>query len=114
VQEFQLLHNVFLVVTEGDLYFVNINPGVYNIKRKVVRMKTSDLVRELCKKQHISLAELSRRIGQSPQNLNKKLKKDTLSVEELNQIAEATGTGFDLGFVFPDGVKISNETGQEE
>jgi len=35
-------------------------------------------------------------------------------VEELNQIAEATGTGFDLGFVFPDGTKISNETGQEE
>lgn len=33
-------------------------------------MKTSDLVRELCKKQHISLAELSRRIGQTPQNLN--------------------------------------------
>lgn len=77
-------------------------------------MKTSDLVRELCKKQHISLAELGRRIGQSPQNLNKKLKKDTLSVEELNQIAEATGTEFDLGFVFPDGTKISNETGQEE
>ena len=76
-------------------------------------MRTSDLVRELCKKQNISLAELSRRIGQSPQNLNKKLKKDTLSVEELNQIAGATGTGFDLGFVFPDGSKISNETGQE-
>ena len=72
-------------------------------------MRTSDLVRELCKKQNISLAELS----QSPQNLNKKLKKDTLSVEELNQIAEVTGTGFDLGFIFPDGSKISNETGQE-
>ena len=76
-------------------------------------MRTSDLVRELCKKQNISLAELSRRIGQSPQNLNKKLKKDMLSVEELNQIAEVTGTGFDLGFIFPDGSKISNETGQE-
>ena len=50
-------------------------------------MKTSDLVRELCKKQHISLAELSRRIGQTPQNLNKKLKRDTLSVDELKQIA---------------------------
>lgn len=45
-------------------------------------MKTSDLVRELCKKQHISLAELSRRIGQTHQNLNKKLKRDTLSVDE--------------------------------
>jgi transcriptional regulator with XRE-family HTH domain len=74
------------------------------------RMKTSDLVRELCKQQHISLAELSRRLGQSPQNLNKKLKRDTLSVNELKQIAEAVGVEFDLGFVLPDGSKIYKET----
>lgn len=73
-------------------------------------MKTSDLVRELCKQQHISLAELSRRIGQSPQNLNKKLKRDTLSVNELKQIAEAVGVEFDLGFVLSDGSKIYKET----
>ena len=72
-------------------------------------MKTSDLVRELCKKQQISLAELSRRIGQTPQNLNKKLKRDTLSVDELKQIADAVGVDFDLGFVLPDGSKINNE-----
>lgn len=72
-------------------------------------MKTSDLVRELCKKQNISLAELSRRIGQTPQNLNKKLKRDTLSVDELKQIADAVGVDFDLGFVLPDGSKINNE-----
>lgn len=72
-------------------------------------MKTSDLVRELCKKRHISLAELSRRIGQTPQNLNKKLKRDTLSVDELKQIADAVGVDFDLGFVLPDGSKINNE-----
>lgn len=75
-------------------------------------MKTSDLVRELCKQQHISLAELSRRIGQSPQNLNKKLKRDTLSVNELKQVAEAVGVEFDLGFVLPDGSKIYKETEQ--
>lgn len=72
-------------------------------------MKTSDMVRKLCKKQQISLAELSRRIGQTPQNLNKKLKRDTLSVDELKQIADAVGVDFDLGFVLPDGSKINNE-----
>ena len=30
-------------------------------------MTTSDMVRELCKKQNISLAEVARRIDQSPQ-----------------------------------------------
>lgn len=59
-------------------------------------MKTSGLVRELCKKQHILLVELSRRIRQTPQNLNKKLKRDTLSVDELKQIADAVGVDFDL------------------
>ena len=78
-------------------------------------MKTSDLVRELCKKQHISLAELSRRIGQTPQNLNKKLKRDTLSVDELKQdylnayAKPENRVDFDLGFVLPDGSKINNE-----
>ena len=69
-------------------------------------MKTSDLVRELCKQQNISLAELSRRIGQSPQNMSKKLKRDTLTPDELNSIAEATGTVFNMGFELPDGTKI--------
>lgn len=35
-------------------------------------MTTSDMIRELCEKQNISLAELCRRIGQTPQNFNKK------------------------------------------
>lgn len=73
-------------------------------------MKTSDLVRELCKELHISLAELSRRLGQSPQNLNKKLQNDTLSVDELKQIAAVTGAKFNLGFTQPDGTEISNRT----
>lgn len=34
-------------------------------------MTTSDMIRELCEKQNISLAELSRRIGQTLQNFKK-------------------------------------------
>lgn len=41
-------------------------------------MTTSDMIRELCEKSHISLAELCRRIGQTPQNFNKKLKRNTV------------------------------------
>ena len=36
-------------------------------------MTTSDMIRELCDRMNISLAELCRRIGQTPQNFNKKL-----------------------------------------
>ena len=33
-------------------------------------MTTSDMIRELCDRMNISLAELCRRIGQTPQNFN--------------------------------------------
>lgn len=70
-------------------------------------MTTSDMIRELCEKQNISLAELSRRIGQTPQNFNKKLKRGTVSFDEMVEIAEAVGVGYEQAFVLPNGEKIS-------
>lgn len=69
-------------------------------------MTTSDMVRELCVKQNISLAELCRRIGQTPQNFNKKLQRGTVSFKEMMKIAEALGVGYEQAFVLPDGNKI--------
>lgn len=70
-------------------------------------MTTSDMIRELCEKQNISLVELCRRIGQTPQNFNKKLKRGTVSFEEMMEIAEALGVGYEQAFVLPDGQKIN-------
>jgi transcriptional regulator with XRE-family HTH domain len=70
-------------------------------------MTTSDMVRELCKKQNISLAEVARRIDQSPQNFNKKLKRDSLTYAELSAIADALGVNFELAFTMPSGEKIT-------
>lgn len=72
-------------------------------------MTTSDMIRTLCEKQNISLAELSRRIGQTPQNFNKKLKRGTVSFEEMMAIAEAVGVGYEQAFVLPDGSEIKIE-----
>lgn len=69
-------------------------------------MTTSDMIRELCGKQNISLAELCRRIGQTPQNFNKKLKRGTVSFEEMVSISEALNVGYEQAFVLPDGEKI--------
>lgn len=78
-------------------------------------MTTSDMIRELCEKRHISLAELCRRIGQTPQNFNKKLKRNTVSFEEMLVIAETLGVCYEQAFIFPDGRKISLDTeGGEE
>ena len=69
-------------------------------------MTTSDMIRELCDRMNISLAELCRRIGQTPQNFNKKLQRGTVSSEEMAKIAEALDVGYEQAFVLPDGYEI--------
>ena len=74
-------------------------------------MTTAELIKNLCKQQNISVAELARRIGQSRQNLYKKLQRDTLTIDEIKQIADALGVVFEQSFTLPDGNKytIRNE-----
>ena len=69
-------------------------------------MTSSDMVRKLCEKMGISLAELCRRIGQTPQNFNKKLKRGTVSFDEMVEVADALGVRYGQVFVLPDGEKI--------
>lgn len=70
-------------------------------------MATSDMIRELCEKKNISLAELCRRIGQTPQNFNKKLHRDTVSFKEMIAIAEAVNVRYEQAFLLENGKKIS-------
>jgi transcriptional regulator with XRE-family HTH domain len=74
-------------------------------------MTTSDMVIQLCEKMNISIAELSRRIGQSPQNFSKKLKRETLTLKELIKIADVLDITYEQAFILPDGmsIKISNK-----
>ena len=54
----------------------------------------------------ISQAELARELGTSPSNLNQKVKRNTLTKEELEQIAEVLGGVWRAEFVFADGTVI--------
>ncbi len=54
----------------------------------------------------VSQRELSRRIGQTPANLNQKVKRGTLTYEELAQIAESCGCQWKAVFIMPDGKEI--------
>lgn len=69
-------------------------------------MTTSDMIRKLCKQMNISIAELARRIGQTPQNLCKKLKRETITLDELKAIASVLGVVFEQSFILPDGKTI--------
>ena len=54
----------------------------------------------------ISQAELARRLGTTPSNLNLKIKRNTLTYEDLQQIAELLGCEWRAEFILPDGTRI--------
>lgn len=49
-------------------------------------MTTAEMIKELCEQMNISISELARRIGQTPQNFSKKLKRETVSLDELKPL----------------------------
>lgn len=55
---------------------------------------------------NVKQKELAKKTGQSPQNFNKKLKRQTFSPEELEKIAEALDAKYQCYFEFEDGTKI--------
>ncbi len=67
------------------------------------------MIRELGEKNNISLVELSRRIGQTPQNFNNKLQCGTVSYDEMIMIAEALGVEYEQAFVLPDGSMVKSK-----
>ena len=75
------------------------------------RMKTSDMIRKLCEQMNISVSELARRLGQSPQNFGKKLKRETITLEELKTIADVMEVKFEQAFILPNDneIKSGNE-----
>ena len=76
-------------------------------------MNTSDAVRAACKAQGISLSGLASRLGQSRQNLYNKLRRNTLSGQELSQIAAALGIIFNQTFILSNGITIQIENDGE-
>jgi len=69
-------------------------------------MSISQKIKILCAHIDISVAELARRIGQSPQNFNAKMKREGFSVSELEQIALAVDCKYENYFVLSNGDKI--------
>lgn len=69
-------------------------------------MTTSEQVRVLCVRSGVSLSEVARRIGQTPQNFNTKLKRNTINQEELEKIAQVLNAKYEQFFVLSNGELI--------
>ncbi len=69
-------------------------------------MTTSDQIRVLCVRTGVSQSELARRINQTPQNFNAKLKRNTVTQDELNKIADVLGVTYEQYFVLANGDQV--------
>lgn len=69
-------------------------------------MSISEQIKVLCVRSNISVSELARRVGTSPQNFNAKLKRESFTISDLEQIAEATDSSFERKFVLNNGENV--------
>lgn len=66
-------------------------------------MNVTEEIRVLCVRCNVSLAELARRLGKSPQTFNAKMKRGNFTVFELEEIASVLGVTFKAEFVINKG-----------
>ncbi len=69
-------------------------------------MHISDQIKVLCVRSNISMAELARRLGMSPQSFNAKMKRESFTVADLEAVADAVGATFERSFVLHNGEKV--------
>ena len=50
--------------------------------------------------------EMGRRMDKSPQAFSQKIKRGSFTLDDMQDIALATGCSFECAFVFPDGERI--------
>ncbi len=69
-------------------------------------MTISEQIKVLCVRSDISVAELARRLGTTPQNLSGKMKRESFTIAELEEIAQAVNGSFERSFVLENGEKV--------
>ncbi|MBQ9870160.1 MAG: XRE family transcriptional regulator [Ruminococcus sp.] len=69
-------------------------------------MTISEQIKILCIREDISVAELARRLGTTPQSFNGKMKRESFTVIDMERIAEVTGTTFKREFILKNGETV--------
>ncbi len=69
-------------------------------------MTISEQIKILCVRNDISVAELARRLGTTPQNFNGKMKRESFTIVDMERIAQVTNTTFNREFILQNGDRI--------
>lgn len=71
-------------------------------------MPTSEQIKILCVKLGISVSELARRCGSSPQAFSQKMKREGFTPADLKDVAGSVGCGFETSFILPNGERVTD------
>lgn len=69
-------------------------------------MTISEQIKVLMVRCGVSEAELARRLGKTPQSFNGKMKRETFTIRELEEIASALGVDFERHFILENGDRV--------
>lgn len=69
-------------------------------------MSVSEQLKILCVKLNISISDLARLNGKSPQAFSQKMKREGFTPAELKEVAKAAGCCYEGIFTLPNGDKI--------
>lgn len=71
-----------------------------------MKMRIDDELKILAVKTGMTLTEMGRRMDKSPQAFSQKIKRGSFTLDDMQDIALATGCSFESAFVLPDGERI--------
>jgi transcriptional regulator with XRE-family HTH domain len=80
---------------------------ILKVKRGDI-VPTSEQIKILCVKLGISVSELARRCGSSPQAFSQKMKREGFTPADLKDVAAAVGCGFESAFILPNGERVTD------
>ncbi|MDD6050828.1 MAG: response regulator [Clostridiales bacterium] len=72
-------------------------------------MKTSEIINQVCTRVGVAKSELAKRMGVYPSSLYRKIARESMTLEELQECLDALGVMMEMEFYYPDGQTYSSQ-----
>jgi predicted DNA-binding protein YlxM (UPF0122 family) len=69
-------------------------------------MRVDEPIKILCVKMDLTLSQIAKRLNKTPQAFSQKIKRGTLTINDLDEIALVTDCKIECNFILPNGEKI--------